>query len=297
MSKQIKVELGAVQETLLIPLLGRAEETRKNRGLLKDDKAVEIVETLDYDFQKWRGTKSLLGSAIRTRMFDRFVERFLREHPVGTVVEIGCGLNTRFERVDNGEVRWFDLDLPDVIGLRRQFFEDAPRRTMLAASVLETAWMDPVAATGGPWMFLSEAVLIYLDAPDAKRALHQIADRFPGARIALDTTDQAIVAGQSKHDAMRHLPPASWFRWACDNPEEVEDLGLELIESQTFVDADRDIIACLPRAMRLVVRWFPYLLLWRIRGYRLNQFVVRPTGDKTPNDKPQLNHRPEGAQA
>lgn len=38
------------------------------------------------------------------------------------MIEIGTGLNTRFESVDNGVVRWLDLDLPDTIELRRQFF-------------------------------------------------------------------------------------------------------------------------------------------------------------------------------
>ncbi|MEO1622798.1 MAG: hypothetical protein AAFU53_17405 [Cyanobacteria bacterium J06632_3] len=41
---KILVELGPIQETLLIPLLGRATETQKNNGLIQDKKAVQIVE-------------------------------------------------------------------------------------------------------------------------------------------------------------------------------------------------------------------------------------------------------------
>ncbi|MEM9504654.1 MAG: class I SAM-dependent methyltransferase, partial [Cyanobacteria bacterium P01_E01_bin.43] len=160
----ITVDLGPVQETLLIPLLGRAAETLKENGLIRDPKAVEIVAALDYDFAKWQKSKALAGATLRTRMFDQDVQAFLAKHPTGTVVEIGCGLNTRFERLDNGQARWFDLDLPDSLALRRQFFQDEPRRTMLEASVLDTDWMEPVAATGGPWCFISEAVIIYLEA-------------------------------------------------------------------------------------------------------------------------------------
>ena len=71
-------------------------------------------------------------------------------------------------------------------GLRRRFFDGEPRRTMIAASVLDTDWMDRVEATGGPWMFVAEAVLIYLDPTDARRAVAALAKRFSGARIALD---------------------------------------------------------------------------------------------------------------
>ncbi|RZB14166.1 hypothetical protein StrepF001_39995 [Streptomyces sp. F001] len=70
---------------------------------------------------------------------------FLTEHPDGTVVEIGTGLNTRYERVGTGRARWFDLDLPDAIDLRRTFFTDTARRTMIAA-VTDEAWADSVAA-------------------------------------------------------------------------------------------------------------------------------------------------------
>ena len=280
----IEPELGPVQETLLIPLLARARETEKRRGLLRDPRAVELVRRLDYDFGKWEGGRSLQGAMLRARMFDRYVEDFLAEHPRGTVVEIGCGLDTRFDRVDNGRLRWFDLDLPDAIALRRRFFDDEPRRTMLAASVLDTGWMDQVEAAGGPWMFVAEAVLIYLDAPDARRAMVGIAGRFAGARIAFDTTGTRMVDTQDRHDAMRHLPRESWFRWKCDEPREIERWGanLRLAASKTFLDADRDLLERLPLMLRLTARFAPFLLRGQASGYRLNLAAVEGTAQVAP---------------
>ena len=40
MTSSIRVELGPVQETLLIPLLARARETKRPRGLLRDPRAL-----------------------------------------------------------------------------------------------------------------------------------------------------------------------------------------------------------------------------------------------------------------
>lgn len=155
-------------------------------------------------------------------MFDRMVEGFLREHPTGTVVELGCGLNSRFERVDKGAARWFEIDLPDVTTLRPNFFEENDRRTMLEGSVLEDGWLELVRSSSGPWMVVSEAVLIYLDEADVRRTLERIVDSLPGAWLALDTTDRALVDGQAGHDAMRHLSKKSSFRWPCDEPVEIE---------------------------------------------------------------------------
>jgi O-methyltransferase involved in polyketide biosynthesis len=77
-------------------------------------------------------------------------------------VEIGAGLNTRFERVGNGQAHWIDVDLPDVIELRRRFFADTGRRRMVAASVLDKAWLHDVRQSPGPYFFVAEAVLAYL---------------------------------------------------------------------------------------------------------------------------------------
>lgn len=275
---KISVQLGSVQETLLIPLLGRAVETQKNSGLIQDKRAVEIINCLDYDFSKWRNaSKSLTGSVIRTRMFDADVADFLKAFPAGTVIEIGCGLNTRFERLDNGIARWFDLDLPDTIGLRRLFFEDSHRRTMIAASVLDPEWMEAVAATGGPWCFISEAAIIYLEAAAAKQAITQISARFVGAWFLIDTTAAAMVRSQATHDAMRHLPQQSWFRWICDDPHEIENwgIGMKLERSRTFLDAEPDLLRHAPWPVGWLARFAPWLIRDKLAaGYRLNKFVV-----------------------
>jgi len=261
-----------VQETLLIPLLGRARETQRAKGLIRDEKAVAIVESLDYDFGKWEGAQSLQGATFRTLMYDARVRDFLERHPTGVVVEIGCGLNTRFERLDNGEATWVELDLPDSMALRRQFFEDEPRRHMIAASVLDEPWLDEVAAFDGPFIFCSEAVLIYLEAEHVERAVRQIGRRFPRAELVMDTTSTQMVSRQAKHDVMSTLPRESWFRWECDDPKSVEGWGLRLLESRTFLDADRELIDRLPGVFGVIARWAPWLIRRQLEGYSINHY-------------------------
>ena len=79
-------------------------------------------------------------------MFDGWVKSFLRENPNGIIVEIGSGLNTRFERVDNGQVRWFDLDMPDSMAVRKKYFQETERRKFIASSVLDSSWVDRVCS-------------------------------------------------------------------------------------------------------------------------------------------------------
>src|ERR1035441_5061298 len=135
MGTRQSIQLGEIEETMLVPLYARAVETLKKRPVLKDSKAVEMVEAIDWDFRRIHQTRRLMSCILRTAAFDEFVKEFLSRHPEGTVVEIGAGLNTRFERLDNGTLHWFDLDLPDAVELRRKFFIDSGRRVTLAGSI------------------------------------------------------------------------------------------------------------------------------------------------------------------
>lgn len=269
-----KVDLGPVQETLLIPLFGRAVETARPHGLIRDPKAADIVALIDYDFDKLRRTRTPVGTCLRTHLFDDEVREFLRAQPEGTVVEIGCGLNTRFERLDNGRARWFELDLPDSIELRRRFFEDSPRRTMIAASVLDESWLETVAQTGGPWCFVAEAVLIYFEEADVRRVVERLVRRFPGSILVADTTSTRVVDGRAWCEARRYLPKGVWFRWKCDDPARLAEWGLKLVRSRDFTEVSDDIKARLPLAMRLFARWLPWLMKRKLAGYRINRFEL-----------------------
>ncbi len=116
MTEKISPALEGVAETLLIPLFIRAKEACREDALLKDETAVELVKRIDFDFSRIKLQEhDVLGLVLRVREFDRFARDFLAKHPDGVVVHIGCGFDTRFDRVDNGKVEWFDLDLPEVV--------------------------------------------------------------------------------------------------------------------------------------------------------------------------------------
>jgi O-methyltransferase involved in polyketide biosynthesis len=220
--------LGAVEETLLIPLYGRAVESRKPRAILRDPKAVEIVAAIDYDFHKFDGATSLQGCVIRTAMFDEWIIDFLRANPAGTVIEIGAGLNTRFERLDNGHATWIELDLPDAMDLRRQFFVDTERRRMLAGSVIDDAWLRVARESRGPWFIAAEAVFVYLSEAEVRSVLARVADALPNALVAFDTANRWMVNNPREHDVMSKM--AARMQWACDDPRSIEDweIGLRL---------------------------------------------------------------------
>ncbi|MBD0417857.1 class I SAM-dependent methyltransferase [Streptomyces sp. TRM S81-3] len=271
MDDRKKPRLGTVQETLLIPLYARAVENRKEHALLRDARAEEIAASIDYDFKRFDDLPSLTGALLRTLLFDRWVADFLSAHPDATVVEIGTGLNTRHERVDNGRARWFDLDLPDVIALRRNFFTDSPRRTMIAASVTDEAWAAEVASHAtGPYLFVAEAVLPYLHEPDVRRVIDLLADRFPGALLALDTAGPGFFDTQEQHDALSKVEAR--MHWYCPDPAQLADWrpGTRVLASHTLTSLPEDLVAQLPLPYQQLVSAIAAQRLPQAEGYRLN---------------------------
>jgi O-methyltransferase involved in polyketide biosynthesis len=266
MPDETKVELGQVQQTLFFPLLARARETESRRPLLKDPKAVELVRAIDFNQATFDQGIAAFTVVLRTMILDWWVTQFLAEHPGGTVVELGTGLNTRFERTDNGSVHWIDLDLPDTIELRRRFFADTDRRRMLAASLLDEAWLPEVDALPGPYFFVSDGVLVYLREEEVTGALARIAARFPGSRLAFDTYASATLKWEHRMAAKRGV--ARW-QWPCDDPRSLEGLGLRLLESARLTRPPDGLRAGLPARYRYLLPLADPLMG---RGLTLNLF-------------------------
>lgn len=246
-----RVRLAAIGETLFIPLTARAQETAKKRPLLRDPKAVEMVASIDFDGTKYGKLTGRSAIVPRTAILDFWVRAFLADSPAGTVVDVGTGLNTRFERVDNGQVHWFDLDLPDTIDLRRNFFADTGRRRMIAASALDEDWLPVVAQSRGPYFFVADGVLAYLKEEQVTATLARLAERFPGALIALDTYPKQTLDRQHRLAAKKDMD-ARWA-WACDDPRSLERLGLEVRQSASITRPPRAMRSQLPARYRYLM--------------------------------------------
>lgn len=189
MKEKINIKKGDVQETLLLPLCGRALETRKDNPRLIDKKAVEIMDKLDYDFSEIienMNPMSQLGWVARSLHMDRKIRDFIQMHPKGTIVNIGCGMDTTFTRIDNGEIRFYELDLPDVIELRKSFFEDGERYQSIASSFLEPDWYDKIVVEDG-LLCVAGGVLYYSEEARIKQFFKSMADRFECCEFFFDS--------------------------------------------------------------------------------------------------------------
>ena len=212
-----KVELEGVPETLLWNLYHRAVEARRPDAVLHDPRAVELVDAIDYPFQARFGAGAQANwqaqwQALRAGCFDGAVRAFLRDHPEGTVVALGEGLETQFWRVDDGGVRWVTVDLPETVHVRRRLLPDGPRQRTFAGSALEGRWMDEVDSSRGV-LLTAQGLLMYLQPVEVAELVAACAERFPGAALVFDAVPRWFSA-RTLRGEMRAAgytsPPMPW---------------------------------------------------------------------------------------
>lgn len=197
-----------VAETLLIPLYMRAKESRRGKdAILKDEMAETLVESIDYDYSKLDGAKlSEVGCMVRGWYFDNAIRRFMAKHQQPVVVNVGCGLDTRYQRIgDDGKTVFYELDLPEVIDLRRKLIPEPANDHYLAASLLETDWMNELRQKHpeGEFIFVIEGVLMYFYEKQVRSVVKNIAERFSGGELWFDACGTMMTKHGVKPDSLK----------------------------------------------------------------------------------------------
>ena len=234
MTDRARVTLTPEQETLLITLYAKGQP---DNPLFFDPLARDILDRLDYEFARLRVPyKTVVLVCQRAKKIDAVTRDFLEEHPGGVVVQLGCGLDSRFWRVDDGRVTWYDLDMPPVVELRRQLFTAPERYHLLAASVTDLEWVDSVAAGRRPVLVVAEGLLMYLAEAEVRRLVLRLAEAFPGCRLIADVFSRLTARSATRHPSLHSTGAA--LGWGIDDARDLETWapGIRLLEEWYFTD-------------------------------------------------------------
>jgi O-methyltransferase involved in polyketide biosynthesis len=184
------IEWGSVECTMLGTLYVRAYESRVEHPILGDHAAAEAIDRIEYDFARldkfMKPARNQFIVALRAKQFDLWAADFLARNPDATVLHLGCGLDSRPFRLHlPAGVRWYDLDVPDVIELRRQVYPEGEHYKMIGSSVTDPDWLEEVPADR-PALVIAEGLLPYLAEDDVRQLLRRITDRFDSGELLFD---------------------------------------------------------------------------------------------------------------
>jgi O-methyltransferase involved in polyketide biosynthesis len=256
-----KVHLTKEKETMLLALYSRAMESRSKDPILQDTIAEEAIERIDYDFGRTKPSHiELLQVVLRTKQLDRWTEDFLSKHPDATVLQLGCGLDSRVYRIDPSPgVRWFDVDYPDVIELRQKLYPEHAGYHMIGSSVTEPGWLEEVPGDCPAWI-VAEGLTYYLPETALKTLFNRLTGHFPSGQIAFDAVNR-LGAKLAKNNAKIQVTGAT-IGWWIDDPRHINllDPKLNLVTEKRPVEAHKhDRLPGSFRALLHVLDLFPSL--------------------------------------
>lgn len=175
------------EQTAMLTLYARALDYRARRPILGDQLADDVVGQLDYDFAGLGVQTSVMcQTALRAKMLDDRVRAFVTEHPDAVVVDLGAGLDSGRDRVTPPEtVDWYHVDLPGISALRVQTLPTNDRSHVVAASLAEPGWADPIPADR-PTILLADGLFAFLTEPVIIGILRRITEHFAGGELTFN---------------------------------------------------------------------------------------------------------------
>jgi O-methyltransferase involved in polyketide biosynthesis len=217
-----KVRLTGVPETGLWNLYHRAAAAQAGR--LHDPHAIELVSQLDYPFEQfdspYRGLAARMH-AQRVRTIDAALRQLLADAPGATVVALGEGFETQFWRVDDGQLNWLTLDLPEVIEVRQAALPDDPRCRTTVGSAADPDWITQVDRER-PVIITAQGLLMYFERDDIHEMLGTWAQQLSPSWLLFDGVTETLQASRRRSPGSGPYHPPEWT-WVLTD-EEVRQL-------------------------------------------------------------------------
>lgn len=225
------MKLEGVEKTMLLTLFAKAQHSQEKNHKFYDRKAIEVISKIEYDFTIANKDKKMkMGVIGRTIVLDDMVSDYIKEHPHCTIINIASGMDTRFNRLDNGHVRWYNIDLEKSANFRLKYIEDSDRVKTLAYSAMDEKWANEIKIESGNVLIIIEGLTMYLQEKDVSDILKIIADNFmhctvfmeimpPSSvkntkEISIEETNSEFTWGLQKGHELLNINPN--FKWIKD---------------------------------------------------------------------------------
>jgi len=223
-----------VNKTLYIPLYGKAFVSRKGI-LLQDPKAEEIWDAEGFALKGKSKSKWLAYyMGMRAAVFDRWLKEKLEADPSAAVLHIGCGMDSRCQRVGTGGHVWYDVDFPEVIHQRKQWYQETEHYKMLGADVKSAQWLQQLPC--GNALVVMEGVSMYLRPEELRQTLRQIAAHFDKVYLLVDCYTEFAARASKYRNPINDVGVTEVF--GLDDPKSLEGNGVYFAGEQEMTPAD-----------------------------------------------------------
>jgi len=251
---RLTTELAREKEKFLTTFHAKVLDSRGSDSILGDTFAAEAAAHIDLDLDSLKVAKGAsLTVPMRAKHLDTWAREYLAAHPSSTVLHLGCGLDSRVYRIDPPPtVRWYDVDRPEVIELRRRVYPERHDHAMIGTSVTDLRWLDAISADR-PVLVIAEGLVMYLSEHDGVALLRRIAAQFPSGQLIFDAYSRLTVRLMMLVSSMMRAGLS--LSWAIDDPRQLETQvpALRLVTATPFLTIP-ELVARLSRSQSAMQR-------------------------------------------
>ena len=211
------MNLSNESKTLFIPLLGKALISKENL-FLHDFKAEEIIDKVDFDFNKLKQSKWLsMYMSVRALIIDEICNEYIENHSNATIIHLGCGLDSRCLRVKQDYKVWYDIDYDNVIDIRKQFYDIDSKHQMIGSSVLDYTWLDKIDVSDNI-LIIAEGLMMYLSENEIKKLLLELNQKLKNVHLLFDSYSKRGVKLSKIKNPVKKMN--AQIKYGIDNPKD-----------------------------------------------------------------------------
>lgn len=174
-----------VNKTLYIPLYGKSYVSKK--GIILEDKRAEEIWPKEAFELKGKSKSKWLAyyMGMRSEVFDVWLRQKMNEIENAIIIHIGCGMDSRVERIGTRGHRWYDVDFPEVIGERRRYYEETEEYHMVASDARNKDWIQNLPKDN-PAIIVMEGVSMYLTQEELGDLLSVLKNQLSSLYLLMD---------------------------------------------------------------------------------------------------------------
>ena len=271
------------QETLLLPLIGRVKAQEKWPRYFNDPHSAHLISKFDTKLlkEKDQGIFPAFIYGMRYQLNVKIARKFIYKHPEATIVNLGAGLDSLFEVLDNGKITYYSLDFPEVIALRETYLHTSERNLNKACSMLDDRWMDTVQFDPDKGiLLLSAGVIFYLHKYQVKDLIQKLGARFPGGVFSFDNECPSMIKMSNRSVKKKGITNAE-MHFIVKDPYEIAKWSPNIEDYQLITDLGSALpdTKHLPLSLRMALAWFKrkpsiYQVVMRFKRWSTCETVI-----------------------
>lgn len=209
-----------VNKTLYIPLYGKAYVSHKGI-ILEDKKAEEIWEKEGFKLKGKSKSKWLAYyMGMRSKVFDNWLIEQMNKDKDAIIIHIGCGMDSRINRVGTNNHDWYDVDFPSVIDERKKYYKETDKYHMIKSDVRENDLVKKLPKNKNA-IIVIEGVSMYFRLTELKKILKELEIHFNKINILMDCYTEFAAKASKYKNPINDVGVTSVY--GIDNPKVLEE--------------------------------------------------------------------------